>query len=74
MVSPEGVEDIETIDDLEFERRTLQAIRRELGLGGLARFLMTHRSGGTDYTRDRHKWLGHLTLEEIATELGIPPQ
>ena len=33
MAGPELLTDIDTIDDLEFERRTLAAIRQELGLG-----------------------------------------
>jgi hypothetical protein len=73
IAGPEKVAEIEQIDqmdDLEFERRTLAAIRHELGLGGLARFLMTFRSGAGDYTRDRHQWLGNLTIEDIERELS----
>jgi hypothetical protein len=44
MAGTYAVIEIDQIDDLEFERRTLAAIRNELGLGGLARFLMTYRS------------------------------
>jgi hypothetical protein len=50
MAGPESLTDIDSIDDLEFERRTLAAIRQELGLGGLARFLMT--------LEDLHRELG----------------
>jgi hypothetical protein len=57
--------------DEEFERRTLDAIQREFGLGGLARFIMTYRSGRGDYTADRHQWLAGVTLEDIAKELGV---
>ena len=68
MAGPEVLTDIDSLDDLEFERRTLAAIRQELGLGGLARFLMTYRSGIGDYTRDRHQWLSGVTLEEFERE------
>ena len=54
MAGIEVLTDTDSLDDVEFERRTLAAIRQELGLGGLARFLMTHRSGTGGYTRDRH--------------------
>jgi hypothetical protein len=67
------IEQIDQMDDLEFERRTLAAIRHELGLGGLARFLMTFRSGNGDYTRDRHQWLNGLTIEDIERELSPKP-
>ena len=73
MVSPETVNEIDTIDDLEFERRTLAAIRHELGLGGLARFLMTYRSGKGDYTAGRHQWLDKVTLEDLERELLTKP-
>ena len=68
MAGTEVLIDIDSLDDLEFERRTLAAIRQELGLGGLARFLMTYRSGISDYTRDRHQWLSGLTLEDLDRE------
>ena len=55
--------------DEEFEKRTLDAIQRELGLGGLARFLMTYRSGRGDYTAERHQWLAGVTIEDIERDL-----
>jgi hypothetical protein len=57
------------LTDEEFEKRTLDAIQREFGLGGVARFIMTFRSGRGDYTADRHKWLSGLTLEDIQRQL-----
>ena len=73
MASPVILSDINDIDDLEFERRTLAAIRHELGLSGLARFLMTYRSGTGDYTRDRHQWLAGITIEDIEMQLLSAP-
>ncbi len=70
MASP-ATAPISDMTDEEFERRTLDAIQRELGLSGLVRFLRTFRSGKGDYTADRHQWLGHLTVEDIARELGV---
>jgi hypothetical protein len=58
------------LTDEEFEKRTLEAIQREFGLGGVARFIMTFRSGRGDYTADRHQWLSGLTLEDIQRELN----
>jgi hypothetical protein len=62
---------VSEMTDEEFERRTLEAIKREFGPGGLARFLMAFRSGHGDYTAERHQWLGHLTVEDIARGLGV---
>ena len=70
MASPESSL-VSDMTDEEFERRTLDAIQREFGLGGLARFIMTYRSGRGDYTADRHQWLAGVTLEDIAKELGV---
>jgi len=58
------------MSDEEFDKRTLEAIQREFGLGGVARFIMTFRSGRGDYTADRHQWLSGLTLEDIQRELN----
>lgn len=49
------------LTDEEFHRRVCDAIHRELGLAGCARFLRTFRSGRGDYTADCHKWLSSLT-------------
>ncbi len=62
---------VSEMSEEEFERRTLDAIHREFGPGGVVRFLMAFRSGKGDYTRDRHQWLDGLTLEDIAKELGV---
>jgi hypothetical protein len=69
MASPESAL-VSNLTDEEFERRTLDAIQREFGLGGLARFIMTYRSGRGDYTADRHQWLDSVSKEEIQRELN----
>ncbi len=51
--------------DEQFDSYVMDVLARELGPGGYARYLMLHRSGHGDYTRDRHKWQSGLTLEEI---------
>ncbi len=70
MAGTEPVTEIDQIDDLEFERRTLAAIRHELGLGGLARFLMTYRSGKGDYTRERQLRQDAMTPQEKERQLA----
>jgi len=40
-------------------------LKRELGAGGLARFLRLNRSGSGDYTQDRDEWQKDLTLDGI---------
>jgi hypothetical protein len=59
---------LEEMTDEQFERHTLELLRKELGPYGMARFLSTYRTGPGDYTRDRHKWLDGLTIDEILKE------
>jgi hypothetical protein len=59
----------EQMSDENFERHALAILGRELGLAGLARFLRLYRSGGGDYTRDRHQWLEAATIEDVMAEV-----
>lgn len=59
---------LDTMNDEDFERHALAILKRELGLGGLARFLRVYRSGPGDYTRDRHRWLEGATIRDIVAE------
>jgi len=59
-----------SMTDEEFELHTFAILQRELGLGWLARFLRLNRAGAGDYTRDRHRWLNGVTIEDIMAEGG----
>lgn len=61
---------VEEMTDGQFEQFTLSVLARELGPLGMARYLRTHSSAGADYTRDRHKWLDHLTMDQILEQVG----
>ena len=56
---------LEEMTDEQFEHHTLNLLQKELGPYGMARFLRTYRAGPSDYTRDRHKWLKGLTVDDI---------
>lgn len=60
---------VEQMTDEEFEKHSLAILAKELGPFGMARYLRNHRPGTGDYTRDRHKWLDNLTMEEILEEI-----
>jgi hypothetical protein len=60
---------IENMTDEDFERYAFAILQRELGLDGLARFLRLNRAGDRDYTRDRHRWLGATTIQDIMAEI-----
>ena len=55
--------------DEDFDRHAFAILRRELGLDGLARFLRLNRAGTADYTRDRRRWLGGATIQDIMAEV-----
>ena len=59
---------LEKMSDEDFERHALGILQRELGVDGFARFLRVYRSGTGDYTRDRHRWLKGMTIQEIMAE------
>jgi len=63
---------LEEMTDEQFEQHTLELLQKELGPYGMARFLRTFRSGDRDYTRDRHKWLKGITVEQILKESRKP--
>jgi hypothetical protein len=68
MASPATI-GVSDMTEEEFERRTLAAIHRELGPGGVARFLMAFRSGHGDYTAERQQNPDARTLDVIWREL-----
>lgn len=55
--------------DEDFERRAFGVLQKEFGLSGLARFLRLNRTGTSDDTRDRHRWLDGMTIQDIMPEL-----
>lgn len=61
---------IDNMTDEDFERHAFAILQRELGVDGLAHFLRLNRAGSGDYTRDRHKWLNGITVEDIMAELN----
>ena len=58
------------MDDEQFRLHTFAILERELGAAGAARFLRMTRAGSGDYTRDRHKWLDGVTLEQIMGDIS----
>jgi hypothetical protein len=64
MAPLETVEQVDKMNDDQFERHALSILQRELGVYGLARFLRVYRAGSGDYTQDRHAWLDGLTIQD----------
>ncbi len=49
----------------QIRRAGIEALRRDLGIVGMVRFLQMFETGSGDYTAERHQWLDQTTLDEI---------
>jgi len=59
----------QALTDEQLERHAFKVLAKELGLGGLARFIRLNCSGRGDYTANRHTWHAGMTVEDIRREL-----
>ncbi len=53
----------------EIRRKGIQALVRELGPQGMARFLQQFESGSGDYTTQREEWLGDDDVQTLAAKI-----
>jgi len=53
----------------EIRRLGLEALARQLGPVGMARFLQQFETGAGDYTAERHQWLPQAGVQDIAREI-----
>lgn len=53
----------------EIYRAGLEALRRELGLVGMVRFLQMLEKGQGDYSAERHAWLDEMDLAAALAEI-----
>lgn len=60
---------VEKMSDEQLREHALAILQRELGAGGFARFLRVYSPGTGDYTRDRHKWLNGITVQQIMEDI-----
>ena len=60
---------LEKMSDEQFQQHALNILERELGAGGVARFLSIYKPGTGDYTHDRHKWLGGASVQQIMEDI-----
>ncbi len=54
----------------EIRLKGLEALAEKLGPAGLIKFMHLFDKGSGDYTRDRHKWLQGINLEQIEKEIA----
>jgi len=53
----------------ELRRRGFEVLVRELGAADALSFLHLCGGGHGDYSQDRERWLGRLTIEQIEEEI-----
>jgi hypothetical protein len=68
-MNPDERPDFVEMTDEEFFEHIATILRRELSTAGFDRFVNAYRKGSGDYTRDRHKWLGGLTVDDILKDI-----
>ena len=53
----------------EIKREGIRILTKNLGIVGMIRFFQQIDKGWGDYTKEREKWLGNQSLEEIYKEI-----
>ncbi|MCD6489111.1 MAG: hypothetical protein J7K20_00045 [Thermodesulfobacterium sp.] len=53
----------------EIKREGIRILTKNLGIVGMIRFFQQIDKGWGDYTKEREKWLGNPSLEEIYKEI-----
>ncbi len=61
--------DVSKLTQAQIRQMGIEALTKALGPAGMARFMQQFEMGNGDYTRDREKILGDLTVEEIFASL-----
>ncbi len=57
----------------EITTEAFAVLNRELGIEDTIRFINQYRNGSGDYTAEREALFGHLTLEEILSDIKQSP-
>lgn len=60
---------LETKPLAKITQDALQVLYREIGIVNTVRFLNQFSTGFGDYTEEREKLFGHLTLDEVIAEI-----
>jgi hypothetical protein len=60
---------LETKPIAEVSRRATHILFREMGVVDTIRFLNQFSAGQGDYTKERKKWLGSVTLDDALSEI-----
>jgi hypothetical protein len=53
----------------ELRRAGIEALTREVGAAGMARFLQQFETGWGDYSVERHQWLDQGNVQTLAEQI-----
>ncbi|HUU78668.1 MAG TPA: hypothetical protein VMX55_09990 [candidate division Zixibacteria bacterium] len=53
----------------DLRKAGIEALKRELGVTDMIRFLQIFEKGEGNYTKDRKEWLEELSIDEIVEEI-----
>lgn len=53
----------------EINQKATHILFQEMGVVDTLRFLSQFTTGSGDYTKEREKWLGNLTLDDILSDI-----
>ena len=54
---------------IEIRKRGIEALIKELGPGGMIKFIQEFETGYGDYTKERHQWLDSYDIDTICKEI-----
>ncbi len=60
---------IRTLAPDKVKRRGMEALTRELGAAGMIQFMQQFSSGYGDYSKDRHRLLGRISVDDVWGEV-----
>lgn len=58
----------------QIRRSGLEALKRELGVVGMVRFLQQFDMGRGDYAVERHEWQDKMTVEDVMAQINARQQ
>ena len=56
---------MQTLAPQHIKKRGLEALTRDLGTAGMVQFMQQFSSGTGDYSKERHKLLGKLSVADV---------
>jgi hypothetical protein len=59
----------QTLAPQQIKKRGMEALTRDLGTAGMVQFMQQFSSGAGNYSKERHKLLGELSVDEVWADM-----